>query len=78
MLKVNTVERAGLLHQAADDFGYDSIHEMFETAMFDSTSPAICPICGYTTEYEPDQDKGWCENCEKNTVVSVLVLGGII
>ena len=78
MLKVNAVERAGLLHRAADEFGYDSIHDMFEAAVFDGTSPAICPICGYTTDYEPDCTEGWCEICDANTVVSVLVLGGII
>ena len=27
---------------------------------------------------EPDQDRGWCEMCEKGTLVSGLVLGGII
>ena len=67
-----------LLEQAAADFGYDDLLSMFEAAVFDSVCPAICTECQYTTEYEPDQDRGWCENCEKNTVVSVLVLGGII
>ena len=34
--------------------------------------------CDYTTEMEPDQEKGYCEACGGNTVVSVLVLAGLI
>jgi len=75
LVKVNSQE---LLEQAASDYGYEDVLEMFEASMFDSTCPAICTECGYTTDYEPDQDRGWCEDCGKNTVVSVLVLGGII
>jgi hypothetical protein len=45
--------------------------------------PAICcnpdnPECDYTAEMEPDQDRGWCEECERGTLVSGLVLGGLI
>lgn len=45
-----------------------------------SVFPGICSSegCTYTTEYEPDQDRGWCDECEKPTVVSVLVLLGVI
>ena len=34
--------------------------------------------CDYTTEMEPDQEEGYCEACGGNTVVSALVLAGII
>jgi len=34
--------------------------------------------CDYSTEMEPDQDRGWCENCETNTVVSAGMLMGIV
>ena len=49
-------------------------------AVGDSVSPAIClnDGCDYTTEMEPDQDRGWCEACRTNTVASALVLAGII
>jgi len=45
--------------------------------------PAICcnldnPECDYTAEMEPDQDRGWCEECRRGTLVSGLVLGGLI
>jgi hypothetical protein len=34
--------------------------------------------CEYTAEMEPDQDRGWCEVCETNSMASALVLAGII
>lgn len=42
--------------------------------------PSICMTegCDYTTDMEPDQDRGWCEECQSNTVKSALVLYGII
>ena len=54
--------------------------EMLGRATFDSVASGICinPGCDYTTNVEPDQDRGWCELCETNTVQSCLVLAGII
>jgi len=42
--------------------------------------PAICTNegCDYSTDMEPDQDRGWCDECETNSVVSALILAGII
>ena len=56
------------------------VMEMLEEATFDSVSPGICtnPDCDYTTTVEPDCRKGWCENCQAQTVASALVLMGII
>jgi len=34
--------------------------------------------CDYTTDVEPDQDRGWCEVCGTNLVKSAPVLAGII
>ena len=74
------MSRSELLRKLADDYGFDDVMDMMEAATFDSVAPAICttPGCGYTTNMEPDQDRGWCEACAKNTVVSCLILGGII
>ena len=63
--------------------GFDDAETLFTAVISDSVCPAICcnpdnPECGYTTEMEPDQDRGWCEVCGANTVVAALVLGGII
>jgi len=71
---------ADLLQKLADDFGFEDDLEMFQESICDSVVPAICttPGCEYTTEMEPDQDRRWCEECGNNTVVSCLILGGII
>jgi hypothetical protein len=63
--------------------GFDDEGALFAGAMSDSASPAICcnpdnPDCEYTAEMEPDQDHGWSEMCERGTMVSALVLGGLI
>lgn len=53
---------------------------ILENGMMDGVCPAICmnPDCDYTTDMEPDQDRGWCEVCGTNTVKSALVLAGVI
>jgi hypothetical protein len=63
--------------------GVDDENELFAAAIADSVCPAICcnpasPDCDYTAEMEPDQDRGWCEECGANTMVAALVLGGLI
>jgi histidinol-phosphate/aromatic aminotransferase/cobyric acid decarboxylase-like protein len=75
--------RAGKLAKLVELEGFESETALFETAVADSVCPAICcnpdnPDCNYTTEMEPDQAQGWCEVCERGTVVSALVLGGLI
>ena len=60
--------------------GYNSADELMEAVFSDAVSPAICMNegCDFTCEMEPDQDAGYCESCGKNTVVSALVLAGLI
>ena len=60
--------------------GYSDEMELLEAATFDSVCPGICTNegCEYTTEVEPDQGRGWCEECETHTVSSALMLAGII
>jgi hypothetical protein len=62
------------------DGDFDDECELFEASIMDSVCPAICSNseCDYTTEMEPDQDRGYCEACGTNTVVSALILGGIL
>ena len=55
-----------------------SLETLLEQGAFDGTCLGICIKCGYTTETEPDQDEGWCENCKTNTVKSGMILAGII
>lgn len=71
-------KKSDLLAQLASDYGFDDPMDMLEQAMFDGVCPAICPRCLSTDNMEPDQDHGWCDECSKNTMVSALVLAGII
>ena len=68
------------LVKLAEYEGYESVDEMIEASVIDSVVPAICmnEDCEYTTSMEPDQDRGWCEECQENTVKSCLVLMGVI
>ena len=62
--------------------GYDPDDPMeaLEDWTYDSTVPGICknPNCDYIAHYESDQSRGWCEECSANTVVSGLILAGIM
>jgi hypothetical protein len=63
--------------------GFEDENALFAASLSDAVCPAICcspddPECDDTAEMEPDQDRGWCEMCERGTLVSGLVLGGII
>jgi hypothetical protein len=59
---------------------YDSADKLLEAVFSDAASPAICMNegCDFTCEMEPDQDRGWCEECQANTMKSAPVLAGII
>lgn len=65
------------LQELVEIEGFESIEELLEHNIIDSVCPSICTQCGHTTEMEPDQDRGWCPECEDNTVKSALVLTGI-
>lgn len=66
--------RQAKLKQLAELKG-TSISSLLEDAIFDGSCPSICmnAACDYTTEVEPDQDAGYCEICDANTVVSCLI-----
>ncbi len=63
--------------------GFENEDELFAAAISDSVCPAICcnpdnPDCDYTEEKEPDSREGWCEECQRGTMVSAPVRGGLI
>ena len=60
--------------------GYDSADELLAAVFSDSVSPAICMNdgCDFTCEMEPDQDRGFCEECKTNSMKSALVLAEVI
>ncbi len=68
------------LAQLAESEGFASIEELLEACVHDSVSPGICTRdgCDYTCEVEPDQDRGWCEECKAQTVKAALVLAELI
>ena len=77
--EIDPVVRRAKLEELADASGV-SVEELLESAAIDSVVPGICTNggCDYTTEYEPDQDAGWCEVCDTGTVASALILAGVI
>lgn len=71
-------DRSIMLGQLAKEWGYSNVESLLCDCVFDSVNPGVCIVCGYSTEVEPDQDRGWCEVCEANTVKSASILAGII
>jgi hypothetical protein len=73
-------ERAAKLRKLAGIEGFASVHAMLEASVSDCVSPGICcrAGCDYTTEVEPDQDRGWCEACGAPGVQSALILAQLI
>ncbi|HEX8167176.1 MAG TPA: hypothetical protein VF601_15510 [Beijerinckiaceae bacterium] len=77
---VRSAEKRKKLETLGGEEGFGTVDELLGAAAIDSVSPGICRNlgCSYTTEVEPDQDRGWCERCGHNTVVSALMLAGLI
>lgn len=67
-----------LLQILATDEGFQSVEHMLQHAVLDSVVPGICLFCLASIEVEPDCRNGYCDNCNKNKIVSCLVLQGII
>ena len=72
--------KAAKLMKLCELEGYKRIHDLLNASMRDSICPAICMTegCDHTTEMESDQEAGYCEACGRNTMVSALVLAGLI
>ena len=66
------------------EIGCKSINDWYDMGVYEQCGPydsiamGGCSDCGYTTTVEPDQDKGWCEECETNTVSSIHCLLGVM
>jgi hypothetical protein len=73
-------ERKAKLQKLAELEGFETVDEMFDAAVSDSVCLGICinPGCEYTADVEPDQRRGYCENCGTPTVKSCLVLADLI
>ena len=57
-----------------------TIDEFCRHFFLKSLVPAICmnARCGYIEPLEPDQDAGWCAECDAGTMKSGMVLAGLI
>lgn len=81
MSNIALSQKALKLMKLCDLEGFKSLDDLLlAVALKDSVCPAICTTegCDHTANMEPDQDQGFCEVCGGNTVVSVLVLAGLI
>ena len=81
MPNVSAAEKQRLkLDKLTEIEGFSNVEDLLEATITDSVSPAICMNdgCSYSAEMEPDQDRGWCEECGTNSMKSALVLAGII
>jgi hypothetical protein len=81
--KMSTIalsHKAAKLMKLCDLEGYKRLHDLLKASVTDSLCPAICMTegCDHTTEMESDQDAGYCDACGGNTMVSALVLAGLI
>lgn len=68
------------LDELSRNWGYGDPLALVEDYVCHGVMPSICMNegCDYSTEYEPDQDRGWCECCGTNTVKSAAILMGVI
>ena len=60
--------------------GFAILDDLLVLPVTDSLCPAICMTegCDHIARLESDQEEGYCEKCGGNTMVSVLVLAGLI
>ena len=60
--------------------GYDDVWKLMEHVLGDVVSPGICmnKDCDYIIDVEPDQRRGYCDECRTNSVKAALVLAGLI
>lgn len=60
--------------------GFAAVDDLLVLLTADSLCPAICMTegCDHIARMESDQNEGYCEVCSGNTMVSVLVLAGLI
>ena len=78
-MDIDERERGAKLEQLAASEVRDII-DILEEATLDSVALSICtdPDCDATSYKEPDCEDGYCEECGGSTVVSCLVLAGLI
>ncbi len=69
------------LEQLLELEGYeDDLDSFIQDSLPDILCKGICmyPSCEYTTDVEPEQDDGWCEECGEPTVKSGMMLAEVL
>jgi hypothetical protein len=76
VLTLKSVKLMALCHAQ----GIDGYEDLVRLSVADSMCPAICMTegCDHIAPMESDQDEGHCEKCGGSTMVSALVLAGLI
>ena len=70
-----------LLDRICSDEGFEDWSELLEAYAIESVVPGACKNEGCTyvsSSCEPDGEDCWCEVCDDQSVVSCMVLGGVI
>ena len=72
-------QEASKLDTLAESCGL-SVAAFIEGYALEDVVPGICmnQHCDFTANYEPDQRKGWCEECGTKSVRSGISLAGMI
>ncbi|MEY9748819.1 hypothetical protein ABIF65_008193 [Bradyrhizobium japonicum] len=80
MSHISLAHRVQKLVTLCDQRGFQDLDDLLLAALLNEASPAICMTegCNKTADMEPDQDQGFCEACGGKTVVSALVLAGLV
>jgi len=79
MNPISELTRKALIKTICDNQGIDDPTDIAASALNDGDCPGICTTCSEICDnIEPDQDKGWCDECKTNTVISLLILMEII
>ena len=72
--------KAAKLMRVCEAEGFATVDDLLVLLVVDNVCPAICMTegCDHIDRMESDQEEGYCEWCSGNTMVSVLVLAGLI
>jgi hypothetical protein len=80
MSSIALSHKAQKLMKLCDIEGFENVEDVLFSKLTDSVCPAICMSegCDHTAELEPDSREGHCAACGGKTMVSALVLAGLI
>jgi hypothetical protein len=78
IIPLNRKPDIGRLLKICEGWGYRDVPELVDRYLFKDTCPAICLECGSIVEKDADQRAGWCCHCDDDTMVSALVLAGLL